>query len=187
MEIKQESKFKKLFKRYGVLSLACVFSLAIALTIALSVKSNEGKPVSTDNIKFELPMNNAVVVKDYADDHLQFNESLKRWEIHLSVDLSSENSEVFSVADGIIASVSTDSLNGSVVKIEHADGFVSVYSSLAEDVKVKEGDKVTKGQAIGNASNTATNESKNGSHLHFTLLKNGLEVDTNNYLDLQNK
>ena len=83
MEIKEEGKFKKLFKRYGVLSLACIFSLALALGIALGVQ--KGEPVSTNNIEFGLPMTDAVIVKDYADDRLQLNESLNRWEIHLAI------------------------------------------------------------------------------------------------------
>lgn len=187
MEIEKSNKFKKMFKRYGVLGLACVFSIAIALTIAFTVPNDDGKEVGTDTLKFGLPMSNAVIIKDYADDRLQFNESLNRWEIHLALDLSSENAAVYSVCDGVVSSVESNSLDGYVIKIEHADGFVSVYSSLAEDVKVKVGDKVTRGQQIAIASNTATNESKSGGHLHLMMLKDGKEVDPNNYLDLQNK
>ncbi len=185
MEINEEGKFKRLFKRYGALGVACVVSLALALGIGLGVQ--KGEPVSTSSIQFALPMTDAVIVKDYADDKLQLNESLNRWEIHLAVDLSSENDAVFSIYDGIVDSVESNSLDGCVVTISHSDGFVSVYSSLNEDVKVSEGDSVKKGQQIGNASNSATNESKDGAHLHFVLMKDGVEVDPNNYLDLQNK
>ncbi|MGN1201298.1 MAG: peptidoglycan DD-metalloendopeptidase family protein [Candidatus Caccovivens sp.] len=188
MEIKNENKFKTFFKRYGVLTVACVFSLVLALAIGLSVKSpTDQQPVSTQGITFGLPMNNAVVVKDYADDHLQYNASMKRWEIHLSIDLASENCDVFSVADGVVASVDSNSLEGYIIKIEHQDGFVSIYSSLDEQLNVKAGDIVNKGQKLGVASSSATNESQDGGHLHFTLLRNGVEVDPNNYLDLQNK
>ena len=185
MEINEEGKFKRLFKRYGALGVACVVSLALALGIGLGVQ--KGEPVSTSSIQFALPMTDAVIVKDYADDKLQLNESLNRWEIHLAVDLSSENDAVFSIYDGIVDSVESNSLDGCVVTISHSDGFVSVYSSLNENVKVSEGDSVKKGQQIGNASNSATNESKDGAHLHFVLMKDGVEVDPNNYLDLQNK
>ena len=185
MEINEEGKFKRLFKRYGALGVACVVSLALALGIGLGVQ--KGEPVSTSSIQFALPMTDAVIVKDYADDKLQLNESLNRWEIHLAVDLSSENDAVFSIYDGIVDSVESNSLDGCVVTISHSDGFVSVYSSLNEDVKVSEGDSVKKGQQIGNASNSATNESKDCAHLHFVLIKDGVEVDPNNYLDLQNK
>lgn len=185
MEIQQEGKFKRIFKRYGALGLACVFSLALALGIALSVPKEE--QVSITPVDFGLPMMDAVVVKDYADDKLQLNESLNRWEIHLSVDLASENDAVFSVLDGTVESVESNSLEGCIITIKHDDNFVSIYSSLDENVDVKEGDSVKKGQQIGNASSNATNESLDGSHLHFTLMQNGIEVDPNFYLDLQNK
>lgn len=187
MEIKSENKFKKIFKRVGAVGLACVFVVAIALTIAFSIPKSEVEPVATKPMSFDLPMNDVVVVKDYAEDRLQYNESLKRWEIHLAVDLSSEDATVLSVCDGVVTCVETNSLDGTIVKIEHEDGFVSVYSSLSDELKVKEGDKVTKGQKIGEASSSASNESTSGGHLHFMLLKDGVEVDPNNYLDLQNK
>ena len=186
MEIK-EGRFKTFCRRYGVLTLACVFSVAIALIIAFNAVPNNVEPVSTDDIKFGLPMSNAVVVKDYADDHLQFNESLNRWEIHLAVDLASENDTVMSVLDGVVSSIECNSLDGCKITINHSDGFVSVYSSLDENVEVEEGQAIKKGQILGKASSSAANESKNGGHLHFSLLKDGKEIDPNNFLDLQNK
>lgn len=188
MEIK-ENKFKNFFKRYGLLSFACVLSVGVLLAIglALPVEPQEEQPVSTGVMQFELPMESAVVIKDYADDRLQFNESLNRWEIHLAIDLASESDSVFSVCNGVVSSVSSNSLDGYMIEIEHADGFVSVYSSLSEDIKVNVGDSVAGGQLIGYASSSAANESLSGGHLHFTLLKDGAEVDPNNYLDLQNK
>lgn len=190
MEIK-ENKFKKFFKRYGALSLACVLSVAVLLGIGLSLpkeqEPEEEKPVNSGVIEFCLPMENAVVVKDYADDRLQENASLNRWEIHLAIDLASESDNVFAICDGVVSSVASNSLEGYIIEIEHADGFVSVYSSLSEDVKVNAGDTVKAGQLIGLASTTATNEMLDGSHLHLVMLKDGVEVDPNNYLDLQNK
>ncbi len=186
MEIKNETKLKSFFKRYGVLTLACVIALAVALSIGLNV-AKQSSPVSTTQMNFSLPMNNAVVVKDFADDRLQNNEVLNRWEIHLSMDLTSEDKNVFSVLDGVVSKVDSNSLEGNYIEIQHDNGFVSVYSSLEDSITVKEGDKIEKGQQIGKASSTATNEKVDGGHLHFTLFKDGQEVDPNNYLDLQNK
>lgn len=187
MEIKKESKFLRVFRRYGVLTFACVMCVAIAIVLGLTVSNKKEEPVSTEAVKFSLPMENAVVVKDFADDHLQFNDSLKRWEIHLSVDMMSENQNVFAVAEGVVTSVTSNSLEGYVVEIAHNDGFVSIYSSLSDNVEVLTGAKVVAGQKIGMAASTASNESVSGNHLHFTLLKDGNEVDPNNYIDLQNK
>ncbi len=186
MEIRKENKFKNFFKRYGAIALAGVFTVAIALTIALTV-TDQGSEVSTTNLDFQVPMNNAEILKDYSDTDLQFNEVLNRWEIHLGIDFTSADTAVFSVLDGTVTSVSNNSLEGNVVEITHSNGFVSVYSSLADDLLVSEGDTVQKGTQIGNASNTAGREVEEGNQLHFVLLLNGEEVDPNNYLDLQNK
>ena len=186
MEINKTNKFKNFFKRYGVIALAGVFVVAIALTIAFTAV-DRGSEVTTNTLQFEEPMNNAVVLKDYSDTELQYNSVLNRWEAHLGIDFTSEDTSVLSVLEGTVTSVTNNSLEGYVVEITHGDGFVSVYSSLDANVLVAEGDAVAKGQQIGNASNTATNEFTEGNQLHFCLLKDGVEVDPNNYLDLQNK
>lgn len=185
MEIKQENKFKRFFKRFGAVGLACVLCLAVALVIALSIP-RDGLPVSNTKVSFALPMNNPEIVKDYADDRLQDNKTLRKWEIHLSMDMASEDTRVFSIYDGVVESVKTNGLEGTVVRITHEGGFVSVYASLS-DVSVSANDRVTKGQEIGHASTSAGNESLSGGHLHFTLYKDGKVVDPNNYLELQNK
>ena len=187
MELNKTNKFKNFFKRYGVLVVAGVFVVAIALTVAFTIPTDNVEPVTTTELTFQVPMNDAVVIKDYSDSELQFNEVLNRWEIHMAIDMTSENPAVMAVLDGEVTSVSENSLEGYVVEITHADGFVSVYASLDENVLVEEGDLVTKGQQIGSASNTAAMEVLEGNQLHFSLLKDGVEVDPNNYLDLQTK
>ena len=103
----------------------------------------------------------------------------------LGVDLtSSTDTSVMSVLDGTVTDVYSNNLEGNVVEITHANGFVSTYSSLADGVLVSEGDEVTKGQKIGEASNTAGKEFDDEIALHFMLFKDGVEVDPNDYLDL---
>ena len=187
MEIRKENKFKNFFKRYGAIALAGVFTVAIALTIALTV-TDKGSEVSTTNLDFQVPMNNAEILKDYSDTDLQFNEVLNRWEIHLGIDFTSPtDNSVMSVLDGTVTDVTNNSLEGYIVEITHDNGFVSVYSSLDENVLVKEGDEVKKGDKIGEASNSASREFDDENALHFVLLQNGVEVDPNIYLDLGNK
>lgn len=188
MEIKKENKLKNIFKRYGKVMLVGVIAFIVAIVTAVAVNvDEETEQVSTESVSFSLPMENAVVVKDYADDYLQFNESLNRWEIHLAVDMVAENPSVFSIYDGVVAEISENSLDGCVVKIEHEGGFVSQYASMGQDLLVKVGDTVKKGQLIGKSADSATNEILDGAHLHFAMYKDGVEVDPNIYLDLQNK
>lgn len=185
MEMKKEKNFSKVAKKVGVVGLALAFCLVIALVIAFSVPNDQ--QVSTQPIEFGLPMTNAVVEKDFIYDRPQDNITLHRWEIHRAIDLASEDCNVFSIAEGTVTSVENNKLQGTVITISHADGFVSIYSSLDEAPNVKEGDKVQKGQQIGKASTSAGNEAKQHAHLHLVLMKDGLKVDPNNYLDLQNK
>ena len=114
MEIKT-NKFKNFFKRYGALALAGVFTVAIALTVALTV-GGKASEVSTTDLTFQTPMNNAEIIKDYSDTKLQYNDILNRWEIHLGIDFtSSTDTSVMSVLDGTVTSVSSNSLEGNIV------------------------------------------------------------------------
>ena len=151
-------------------------------------KENQAEPVSNPEvITFQSPMTSASVIQDYSDTGLQYNPTLDRWEAHFYVDLTSDDLNVYSVLDGKVLSTSYDYLTGYVVKVEHSDGFESIYSSLDENLEVKSGDQIKKGELIGKASNSAASSSSYGDHLEFTLLKDGKKVDPNNYLDLQNK
>ncbi len=187
MEITKKNSFVEFIKKFWVYLVVGVVVFAVALTFTLLATLNGAAPTGTTNLDFYMPMNNASVIKDFSDSQLQENETLNQWEAHLAVDLTSENSEVFSVLAGTVASVEYDYLNGYTITIDHADGFQSIYSSLQEEVLVKEGDKVSAGQQIGNASDSAQGELDLGSHLHFTLMLNDDHVDPNDYLDLQEK
>ncbi len=179
-------KIKGSFKRFGALGLACVLSVAIALTIAFALPRDNGVDVSTLPLDFCVPMENATVVKDYDENRLQYNSSLERWDCHLSIDLASEDGAVLAVYDGVVDEIGSDTLNGTYLVISHEGGYKSFYGSL-DEVAVKPGQKVKKGQEIAEASDTAGNENKTGKHLHFTMYKDDIEIDPNIYLDLQNK
>lgn len=190
MELKAENKFISFVKRFGYYILGGIVLLALVLTATLvSVFANKGAVVDVDTapLVFGLPTNGATIIKDYSDTKLQFNETLNKWEAHFSVDLTGDDTSVLSVLDGTVSDVSYKYMSGYIVTIDHADGFSSVYASLDENVEVKEGDKVSKGQKIGTMSTSAVGEAGYGAHLDFTLKQNGVEVDPNNYISLQNK
>ena len=187
MEIRKENKVVDFIKKYGIYVAVGVVVFAVALTFTLLATLNNSVRTGVDNTSFVMPMDDASIVKDYSDTSLQLNETLKQWEAHMSIDLTSENSDVFSVLNGTVSSVGYDYLNGYTVTIDHGNGFVSIYSSLAEGVEVEEGDSVNAGDKIGSASESASGELDLGSHLHFTLMLNDNYVDPNDYLDLQIK
>lgn len=191
MKNKRSSKLVQFFKRFGVYIGVAVVVVGVSLTFALTAILNHGPsedvPTGNKPLVFTLPMSSPTVIKDYSDTALQKNETLNQWEAHLAMDLTSQDGVVYSVLDGTVSNVETDHLGGTVVTIKHADGFVSYYGSLAENVEVKTGDVVKAGDKIGQASKTAAAESGMGEHLHFYLTQNDNDVDPNNYLDIQNK
>ena len=187
MEIEKRNGFIEFIKKYGMYVAVGVVVFAVALTFTLVATLHETVPTNTANFTFRMPMENASVIKDFSNTELQNNETLNQWEAHMSVDLTAENSDVFAVLDGTVASVTYTFLDGYKIEIDHASGFTSIYSSLEENVLVKVGDKVTAGQKIGNAGESASGELDLGSHLCFAMRLNDNIVDPNNYLDLQQK
>ena len=172
----------------GMLVVACAITIAL-VNANDSTKAEVGESgVSVSANTYVVPMKNATIQKDYSSTELQYNESLKQWEIHKAIDfLAGEDKSVLAVANGTVSKVYSNYLEGGVVEITHGNGIVSVYKSLAEDIAVSVGDVVSAGDVIGTAGNTMAQELNGGNHLHFEMLLNGKKVDPNNYIPLGNK
>ena len=70
---------------------------------------------------------------------------------------------------------------GYFVKIDHGDGFASVYSHMQPNLSVSVGQQVSQGQQIGIMGTTGTST---GVHLDFQILKNGVNVNPAPYIGL---
>ncbi|HQE93969.1 MAG TPA: peptidoglycan DD-metalloendopeptidase family protein [Anaerolineae bacterium] len=96
---------------------------------------------------------------------------------HEGIDfMAPQGSEIYAVADGFVSDVrldgSVDPIGkpyGNQVRIQHDDGFESIYAHLAQAV-VTRGQFVKAKQLIGLADNTGNSD---GSHLHLSLKKQG--------------
>ncbi len=195
MEKSNTQQKKNIVINYVYASLIALLVIACAVTIAMttSAKSkNNGEVGGGDTpvaaVTYVVPMKNATIQKDYSSTELQFNDTMKQWEMHKAIDfLAGEETNVFAVADGTVSNVYTNYLEGTVIEITHKNGLVSVYKSLAENPSVATGDKVSAGQVIGVASATMSQELNTGNHLHFEMKLNGAKVDPNNYIDLGTK
>jgi len=62
---------------------------------------------------------------------------------------------------------------GREVKVDHGYGYVTIYGHL-EDILVKKGQKVKRGEVIGTLGNTGRST---GPHLHYEVRKNGHTVN----------
>ena len=186
---------KKFVLNYVYAVLIGLLVVACAVTIAV-VNANDSKPSAevggeTINVSantYVVPMRNATIQKDYSSTQLQYNDTLKQWEIHKAIDfLATDDTQVFAVANGTVTKVYTNYLEGGVVEISHSNGMVTVYKSLASEINVAVGDVVNAGDVIGKASETMSQELNNGAHLHFEMILNGTKVDPNDYLPIGNK
>lgn len=187
MEIQKKNRFVEFLKTYGLYCAIGLVVFVMAFTFTLMASLGSGVPTGTESLNFALPMQEALLVKDFSNQELQKNDTLNQWEAHLAVDLASDKTDVYSVLDGKVIEVNYDILDGNTVKIEHTNGLVSIYSSLDENLLVAVGDKVGVGQKIGSAGESATGEADLGGHLHFSMKQNNKYVDPNDYLDLQSK
>ena len=132
-----------------------------------------GKPVSGD------------VLMDYAMDCLCYNPTTRDWRTHNGMDFAAAaGTPVLSAADGTVYTIYEDDTMGMTVVIRHADGYVTTYSSLSEEVSVSVGDSVKLGQTIGYVGCTALVETTLGDHVHFSVACNGVSVDPEDFFKL---
>ena len=100
---------------------------------------------------------------------------------HQGVDLSAaQGTPVYASRGGQVSASTYGSAAGYYVKINHLDGFSSIYMHLNNYV-VSAGQNVSQGQLIGYVGKTGV---ATGYHLHFGILYNGAYVNPANYVAL---
>lgn len=100
---------------------------------------------------------------------------------HKGIDFAAEKgTEVYAAADGTVSETGSgwNGGYGSSVTIDHRIDMETVYAHL-QDVTVKEGDEVKKGDLIGHAGSTG-DTTQNG--IHFEVKINGVWKDPADYL-----
>ncbi|MFC4077388.1 peptidoglycan DD-metalloendopeptidase family protein [Salinithrix halophila] len=105
---------------------------------------------------------------------------------HSGLDYTRKDGKTFGVLaamSGKVVRVEENPLTGNQVEIEHKDGLVTVYQSLA-DVSVKKGESVSQGEPIAKAGRNNF-EKEAGIHLHFEVRKDGESVNPAKFLGKQ--
>lgn len=74
---------------------------------------------------------------------------LNPYTLEISVE---QGSKIIATGDGVVTMVTTDDIYGNIVKIDHENGYVSIYR-YEEEPKIKQGDSVLKGQMLYEVTN----------------------------------
>ncbi|WP_261808049.1 M23 family metallopeptidase [Paenibacillus sp. N3.4] len=99
--------------------------------------------------------------------------------MHAGIDLDGEmNDAVYVTAAGKVIEAGFDNDHGNHIIVDHSRGIETEYMHLNK-MLVKRGDSVTKGQQIGLVGTTGRST---GSHLHYEVHKNGIQIDPFPYL-----
>lgn len=170
----------------AIIVLSVVFTLPDKKTPTVDAGDSVVDPPNSDvgtKPAVSLPLKGATVSMDYADNRLVYWETLELWQWHPAVDFVGSGN-VLAIMDGTVLDVEKTTIDGNVVTIQHADGYVSVYKSLGNDITVKKGDAVKSGDKIGTSSTSMMSELTTGDHLHFELKKNGKYVNPSSVLPL---
>ena len=136
---------------------------------------------------FIMPVNDTVSINAYSET-MVWCSTMGRFESHLAIDFfAEEGSPVFAVYDGTVESVESTLLDGITVTIDHGNGLKTIYNSLADGDAVTVGQTVNQGDIIGEVSVTNRQEYKDGAHLHFEVIENGVTIDPAKYLTIDEK
>lgn len=140
-----------------------VITSAVPKIIVVGTKA---KPTTEPTGSFSRPIKGGIVTVWFSAEHR-------------AIDTAAPYGTSIMAADG--GTVIYAGLSGSYgnhVKVRHSNGYVTLYAHMSS-MSVKQGDKVYQGQELGKVGSTGRST---GNHLHFELIKNGVQVNPNDYI-----
>ena len=130
------------------------------------------------------PLSSGEIPQAYSAGAPVYSQTMKDWRIHIGMDVKAESGEqVLACGNGQVKRTYTDRMLGNVVEIEHGD-YEFYYCGLGENYLVKEGDIVTKGQAIGTVT-AVPFEAAEEPHLHLEVRRDSIAIDPQTILKAQ--
>ncbi|MDR2965878.1 MAG: M23 family metallopeptidase [Treponema sp.] len=113
-----------------------------------------------------------VITSGYGYRRDPFNSG--RRQFHTGIDIrGSHGTPVRSAMSGRVSQVGSDRVLGNYVIISHHSGYRTLYAHLSV-IRTRTGAYVAAGERIGDVGSTGLST---GSHLHFTVYKNGVTVN----------
>jgi len=103
----------------------------------------------------------------------------RSYEFHAGMDIDGERGDlVIAPGDGNIIKAAWSGGYGNMIEIDHGNGITTRYGHLSK-IEVAVGDKVTRGQLIGNVGSTGRST---GPHLHYEFRLNDKSINPRHFL-----
>ena len=174
--------------KYENLIIRLLIILIILVPLSVLIKKKLFKPIETEKLVL-LEYDTEVVDDNFIVERLSNQEKEKkeqeerkkyRWptddgyyistyysKSHDGIDIAgiSYGANIYAIYDGEVVTSSYTSTNGNYIIIRDTKGIYSIYAHLSKR-NVNNGDKVTKGEIIGQAGSTGNST---GVHLHFSV------------------
>ncbi len=154
-------------------------NLSISNSIETILLKKEGLNVlqkTLSKMPIEKPISNGRFVSGFGKRfHPIHHMSL----MHKGIDfVGSKNAKVLSTGDGIVEKATYSKSFGNFIVIRHPHNITTLYAHMKE-LKVRPGQKVSVGQAIGVQGTTGTST---GDHVHYEITVNGEHRDPLNFI-----
>lgn len=129
--------------------------------------TSEAKGASSGS--FAMPVKRAMFTSPFG---------MRDGKMHKGIDLVSSDKNIYAADGGIVTFVGEQNGYGNIVIIRHANGYLTKYAHL-ESFQVTQGMRIDQGDVVGIMGNTGRSR---GVHLHFEIVKHGIELDPYPYL-----
>lgn len=137
------------------------------------------EPILT--VEFPFPLKDTII-KEFSKNELVKNNTTGDWRIHKGLDIKGASGDrINAIDDGTVTELMHNALWGTIVTVDHGNGFEAKYYGLRKDSTVKPGDEVKKNGKIGLLDEIPI-EKDDGIHLHLELYKDGVAVSPSDYL-----
>ena len=155
-------------------------------TPVTNVRDDRTDPVTTTeetpiSVFYSFPLGNKVA-REYSKGEIVKNKTTDDWRTHNGVDINgAEGDQVNAICDGTVTELEHSEIWGTIITINHGNGFTAKYYGLQKGTTAQPGDEIKANSKIGVLGEIPI-ESADGIHLHFELYKDGVTVSPSDYL-----
>ena len=155
-------------------------------TPVTNVRDDRTDPITTTteapiSVYYSFPLGNKVA-REYSKGEIVKNKTTDDWRTHNGIDINgAKGDQVNSICNGTVTELEHSEIWGTIVTINHGNGFTAKYYGLQKDGVAQPGEEIKANSKIGVLGEIPI-ESADGIHLHFELYKDGVTVSPSDYL-----